>query len=115
MPSYGNRPRMTPTIVRNRPTEGKGQSTRPFSALPHDILRDRRLIPTDVAIVAALLVYARSGPACWPAVRTLAHDVGRSRRTVQLSLARLRAAGWIADRPDANPTGRVIVLLWRQG
>ena len=87
----------------------------PFAALPLGALRDPRLIPTDVLLLGILLGYARASSTCWPAVATLMADIRKSRRTVQLSLARLKAAGWLAERPAENPTGRVIVLAWREG
>src|SRR5512135_2077461 len=34
----------------------------PFAALPHDIAADRRLTPTDLRVLAALLFYACSKP-----------------------------------------------------
>lgn len=86
-----------------------------FSAVPHDIIRDRRLIPGDVVLVGVLLAYARDKAFCWPSVATMMADTRKARRTVQLSLARLKRAGWIAEQPGDNPTGRVLILTWRQG
>jgi hypothetical protein len=92
-----------------------GHSTaRPFAALPHDLIADKRLKATDVRLAGVILRYARAKASCWPAVKTLAADLGRCERTVQLALKRLREAGWIGSRPDPNPTGRVLILLWRE-
>ena len=93
----------------------RGSTVRPFAALPLDAIRDPRMIGTDVHLLGALLAYARAAATCWPSVATLGQDIRRSRRTVQLSLARLRAAGWVAERPADNATGRVLVLCWREG
>jgi Helix-turn-helix domain len=85
----------------------------PYAAIPHAIVNDTRLIPTDIRLVGVLLGYAKSKSDCWPSVDTLARDLGMCRRTVQLSLRRLKAYGWVEERPAGNPTGRVIVLTWR--
>jgi hypothetical protein len=97
------------------PTRRPGQSTaRPFAALPHDLIADKRLKSTDVRLAGVILRYARAKASCWPAVKTLAADLGRCERTVQYALRRLSDAGWIAQRPDPNPTGRLLVLTWRE-
>ncbi len=85
-----------------------------FAAVPHDLADDRRLAPIDKLLILVLLRYARSKSYCWPSVPTLAQDIDRSIRTVQYALKRLADAGWIASRPASNPTGRVLVLLWRE-
>jgi Helix-turn-helix domain len=85
----------------------------PFAALPHALVADRRLSATMVRLAAILLRYAKSTASCWPSVATLALDLGRCRRTVQYALRGLEAAGWILTRPADNPTGRVIILVWR--
>jgi hypothetical protein len=96
-------------------TRRPGQSTaRPFAALPHDLIADGRLKATDVRLAGIVMRYARAKATCWPSVKTLASDLGRCERTVQLALKRLREAGWIGSRPDPNPTGRVLILLWRE-
>jgi Helix-turn-helix domain len=82
--------------------------------LPHDLSADPRLSPTDVRVAAALLFWARSKADCWPADRSIAARAGRSVGTIQRSLRRLEAAGWIArEKTNANPTGRLIQLVWR--
>ena len=86
----------------------------PFLPLPTAALHDLRLTATDRDLLAALLEVARNDSSCYPSNRTLAASIGRSVRTVQLSLKRLVAAGWIALRlTAANPTGRLIDLCWR--
>jgi hypothetical protein len=97
------------------PARRQGQSTaRPFAALPHDLIADKRLKATDVRLAGILLRYARAKATCWPYVATLGLDLLRSRRTVQTSLRRLEAAGWIATRPAPNLTGREFVMAWRE-
>jgi Helix-turn-helix domain len=92
----------------------KGCKTRlPFAALPHALVDDQRLTATMVRLAAVLLRYARGKPECWPSVATLALDLGRCRRTAQLCLRGLEAAGWLATCPADNPTGRVLLLVWR--
>jgi DNA-binding transcriptional MocR family regulator len=97
------------------PTRRPGQSTAmPFAALPHDLIADKRLKATDVRLAGIILRYARAKATCWPSVKTLASDLGKCERTVQYALRRLADAGWITSRPDPNPTGRLLVLAWRE-
>jgi DNA-binding Lrp family transcriptional regulator len=87
---------------------------RPYGALPHDLTADPGLSPTDVRVAAALLFWAREKALCWPCDRSIAERVGRSIGTVQRSLRRLEAAGWIVrEKTSTNRTGRLIRLLWR--
>ncbi|HEU5117631.1 MAG TPA: hypothetical protein VFT74_13385, partial [Isosphaeraceae bacterium] len=48
-------------------------------------------------------------------VKTLTETSGYCRRAVQLALGRLKEMGYLDEKPAENPTGRVLVLLWRQG
>src|SRR3954467_4886384 len=86
----------------------------PFAALPHDIAADPRLSPTDVRVLLALLFWARSSSSCWPSDPSIGCRIGRSVGTVQRALRRLVAFGLIERKLADNPTGRLIVLLWRQ-
>ncbi len=103
-------PRVKPAPVER--TRRGGQ--RPFAAIPHDLVADRRLIPTDIRLACVLLKFGKGKPSCWPGVDTLAAEMGTCRRTVQYALKRLMAAGWVASRPAGNPTGRVLVMTWRE-
>lgn len=85
----------------------------PFAALPHDLAGDGRLTATAVRLALILCRFARGKPSCWPSVATLAAELRRSRRTVQLALRQLEAAGWLRAAPAGNPTGRVLILAWR--
>ena len=97
-----------------RPSGGR-KGVLPYSALPHDLVADHRLSPTDVRVAAALMFWARGKDHCWPSDGTIGARVGRSPGTVQRSLRRLEAAGWIArEKTTANRTGRLIVLAWRR-
>jgi hypothetical protein len=89
----------------------------PFAALPHALRKDPRLKGHDKAILlaAALLEYARAGASCFPSNRRLADDLGCAPRTVQLALAALKRTGWVRVELGADtPTGRRIVLVWRE-
>jgi DNA-binding transcriptional MocR family regulator len=83
-----------------------------FAALPHDLVADTRLTHTDKVLVALILKYARDKDHAWPSNRRLAAELGRSVRTVQGCLVRLKSTGWIGTRPAANRTGRVLILAW---
>lgn len=85
----------------------------PFAAIPHELLRDKRLSPTSMVIAGILLVYAKDKTTCWPSVATIARELDLSRRTVQLNIRQLEAAGWIRVRPANHPTHQEYVLLWR--
>jgi hypothetical protein len=114
---------LTSTIDRCKPRPpvptGKSPSPpgRPFAALPHDLRKDPRLRRRDKAklLAAALLEYARGKTSCWPSNRRLADDLGCGERTVQLALGALRDAGWVRVEHGADtPTGRLLVLVWRE-
>src|SRR5437763_4721 len=88
-----------------------------FAALPHALRRDPALRGHDKAVLlaAALLEYARGKPSCWVSNRRLAEDLGCTPRTIQLALAALRGAGWVrVELGTDTPTGRRLVLVWRE-
>ncbi|CAN0491778.1 unnamed protein product, partial [Phaeothamnion confervicola] len=81
------------------------------------IAEDPRLLPRDLATVAGILKFARTRAWASMSNQTLA-NLGRcSKRTIQLSLARLEAAGWIkrveTDAEIGSATRRVVYLTWR--
>jgi hypothetical protein len=100
-----------PVQVPNSPTPAVGY----YRRLPEAALTDPRLPRSALAVLGALDGYARDKTECWPAVATLAEGLNLCRRTVQLALARLKSLGYVAEKPSENPTGRVLVLLWRTG
>jgi helix-turn-helix protein len=99
----------TPSAGRNKPKV----PFVPFAAIPHDLVSDSRLNPADIRLVAVILRFARSKPWAWPSNGRLAAELGCSVRTVQNGLRRLKACGWVRTVPAANPTGRRIILAWR--
>lgn len=101
------------THVHCTPSAGRNKPKFPFAAIPHNLVSDSRLNPTDVRLVAVILRYARAKPWAWPSNRRLAAELGCSVRTVQACLQRLKACGWLRTVPAANPTGRRIILVWR--
>jgi hypothetical protein len=105
----------TPRTAKPAPAPADRRPRRPYSPVPHDLRKDPRLKCRDIAVAAALLAFARDKPTCWPSNARLAAETGcRSVRTIQASLARLRAAGWIhVEQGASNPTGRLITLVWR--
>lgn len=87
---------------------------RPFASLPHDVAADPRLTPTDVAVLVALLFWARSKDHCWPSDRSIGLRIGRSPRTVQRRLRHLETVGLVERIETAeNRTGRILRLVWR--
>jgi DNA-binding MarR family transcriptional regulator len=89
-----------------------------FSALTNDIQDDPRLKPRDLQVYAALLRFARQKG--WASVgnKSLASLCRCTPRTIQTSLARLEAAGWVhrvatADAPG-SASGRVVYLRPRE-
>lgn len=89
------------------------RGSRAYAAIPHDLAEDHRLTPLDLAVVRVLLKYARNLDRCWVLVAIIAAAVRRGRRSVQLSLRRLEASGWLATEPAPNRSGRAFVLTWR--
>jgi hypothetical protein len=99
-------------------------STRPtfavkehFSAVPNRLQDDPRLKPRDLVTIAGILRYARQKRWASMSNRALAKHGRCSERTIQLSLARLEAAGWIIRKSTTvyigSNTGRLIYLSWR--
>ena len=89
---------------------------RPYARVPHDIAADPRVSQTDLRVLAALLYYARDTLVCRPCDASIGQRVCRSPGTIQRSLRRLEAIGYIAREAvqpsDENRTGRLIHLLW---
>ena len=56
-------------------------------ALPYDSLKD--LPPLEFKLMAALLRYANKAGECWPTLRQLAVDIGKSEATVCRAMRRL--------------------------
>ena len=103
---------MTTTLYKKTPTGGKGLAA-PYAKLPHDIAADPRLLAIDVRLLLAIVYHARANATCWPSDTTLGGRIARSRATVQRRLRHLEGLGLIArERTDANPTGRLIRVLW---
>jgi hypothetical protein len=90
-----------------------------FSAVLNRLQDDPRLKPRDIFVIASILRFARQKNWASMSNRTLA-NLGRcTERTIQLSLARLEAAGWIIRKSTTadigSNTGRLIYLCWRPG
>jgi hypothetical protein len=100
----------------SRPLPGTQCKTSvPFAALPHDIVSDPRLSPTDLRVLAALFYFARADPSCWPCDHSLADRVHRHPGTVRRALRRLEDLGYIRRAPTReNPTGRLIHLTCKE-
>src|SRR5512132_2066200 len=87
----------------------------PFAALPHDIVSDPRLSPTDLRVLAALFYFARADASCWPCDHSIAARVHRHAGTVQRALHRLEDLGYIRRvQTRENPTGRLIHLSCKE-
>jgi hypothetical protein len=90
-----------------------------FSAVLNRLQDDPRLKPRDIFVIASILRFARQKSWASMSNATLA-SLGRcTERTIQLSLARLEAAGWIRRKSTTvdigSSTGRIIYLCWRPG
>ena len=97
------------------PGQAPNSSNGYYRRLPESALADRRLSRSALAVLAQLDGFARDKAECWPSVMTLAGVLGLCRRTIQLALTRLKSCGYITEKPASNPTGRVLVLLWKTG
>lgn len=60
-------------------------------SLPYDALQD--LPPLEFKLMAALLRYANKAGECWPVLRQLAVDIGKSEATVCRTMQRLAERG----------------------
>jgi hypothetical protein len=89
-----------------------------FSAIPNRLQDDPRLKPRDLATVAAILRYARAKDWASMSNHALANHGRCGERSIQYSLARLEAAGWISrqacDDAPGSRSGRIIYLNWRR-
>lgn len=65
-------------------------------ALPFDTLKD--LPPLEFKTLTALLRYVDRAGRCWPSLKQLGQDVGRSEATMSRVMGRLDAAGVFAER-----------------
>lgn len=89
--------------------------SKPFAAVPHDLLADRRLTPTDKVIAATLLYWSQAKAACWPSNAAIAERADVTPRSVPRSLDRLEELGYVRRAKDlSKPSQRVIVIAWQQ-
>ncbi|WP_422932207.1 helix-turn-helix domain-containing protein [Singulisphaera sp. PoT] len=89
--------------------------SKPFAAVPHDLLADRRLTPTDKVIAATLLYWSQAKAACWPSNAAIAERANVTSRSVPRSLDRLEELGYVRRAKDmSKPSQRVIVIAWLQ-
>lgn len=89
-----------------------------FTQVPDALAEDPRLKTRDVTTVMGILRFARAKSWASMGNATLA-SMGRcTPRTIQLSLARLEAAGWIrrveTEAEIGSVTRRLIYLVWRE-
>ena len=88
----------------------------PFARLPHSILADARLSPTDRLIAASLLFWACDRSTATMSNNSIGKLLGLSLSVIARGMRALKRLGYIqADvtRPTpANITGRVVRLVW---
>jgi hypothetical protein len=87
-------------------------------SVPLDLLKDRSLIHTDLAVALALTAgLAGADAVTWASNEELCALTGLRRRAVQESLQRLNAAGWVyvsvAGGNRASGRKRAVTLCWR--
>ena len=68
---------------------------RQFAIIPFRALKDPRLHPSDKLVLLALGAHTDTNGRCWPSVATLAELSGLRDRSVQRSVVRLTAAGYV--------------------
>lgn len=87
-----------------------------WAAAPNEVLRDPGLQATAKAVFAVLASYSDDRGQAWPAVKTLAANLGMSTDTVDRHLTTLRDYGLIRWDVRATPTGRRrFYTVWRPG
>ncbi len=64
----------------------------PFAAVPISVVRDPNLTPAEVRLISLLISYANEP---FPAIRTLARDMGVSMRSTHRTLRNLRVKGLV--------------------
>ena len=63
----------------------------------HEMMKDKRLKPTEKALLINLLLYAGTDGLSFPSQKTLASDFGYSARQISNCLLVLLAHGWLKD------------------
>jgi hypothetical protein len=97
----------------DEPSAPAPEEGHPYAAVPFKLLMVPRLKPCDVVVLAALQKWGWKKFECYPAVSSIVAATTLSERTVQRSLARLKALGLIREERTAeNATGRKFVLCW---
>jgi len=98
----------------------RSQKWDPIPRAMRDAVAQRRLKPIDLLVTGVLLEHRRVRHSTWRSNQRIAQDVGKTVRTVQASLGRLRDQGFvrrvrvaIPDPDDpGNETGYRFLLLW---
>src|SRR5262245_54540723 len=69
-----------------------------YSTIPGGAVTDPRLEPRDFQVLALLGRHTKNGGWCWRSQVKMARELKCGRSTVQRSLDRLVAAGWVEKR-----------------
>ena len=68
-----------------------------FARIPHEILTDPKLTPSDIRVYATLSLHAVKTNLVWVSQRKLALLAHMDRRTVRRSLSKLASRGYISS------------------
>ncbi len=84
-----------------------------LSIIPAGAVTDQRLEGRDLQVLALLGSHTDTDGWCFRSQATMARQIGCGRATVQRSLDRLEAAGWLARRAETRDDGGTTVNAYR--
>jgi hypothetical protein len=96
-------------------TDTKGQAR--FSQVPAEAVLDQDLTETDFRVLSIIGLYLNRDKEAWPMQSTVADQLGKSSTTVNRSIKRLEAKGYIRSRKkyeDRPGTHRIYQVVFEQ-
>jgi|HubBroStandDraft_6_1064221.scaffolds.fasta_scaffold03971_8 GntR family transcriptional regulator len=76
-----------------------------YARVPQAVWQDPRLSYAEFKTLVCLIGYANKDGRCWPAIATIAQELGRARSTVSGHLEALIGHGYLEKFPQRRPDG----------
>ena len=76
----------------------------PFTQIPNALILDARITSVQRLVYVYLMYRANSTGQCFPAMRTIAHELVMSKTTVSASITALEKHGWLEVSRDGKQT-----------
>lgn len=84
---------------------GTGKMASRYARVPQAVWQDPRLSYAEFKTLVCLIGYANKDGRCWPAIATIAQELGRARSTVSGHLEALIGHGYLEKFPQRRPDG----------